>query len=191
MSTGSGFSSGRPFTADSPPPAPPPGPAPCGGAFSAPPPNPWPPILARRPPLLLSFGMASQAEPPAPHPPVSDTETTRRVPTSDDLEGSTYLEIARQREGEEPAPSQPPAPAHPETVVVLDFGSQYSMLMARRIRDCNVYCELLPFDAPWERVQKLNPRAFVLSGGPASVYDENPPLAPAYVFASGLPGRGT
>ncbi|HEU4759227.1 MAG TPA: glutamine-hydrolyzing GMP synthase [Dehalococcoidia bacterium] len=75
-------------------------------------------------------------------------------------------------------------------MVVLDFGSQYSMLIARRVRDCRVYCELVPFDAPWEQVQRLNPRGFILSGGPASVYDEGAPLAPAYVFESGLPVLG-
>ena len=114
----------------------------------------------------------------------------RRIPTSDDLEVSTYLEIAREREGEQPREVEPPAPAQPETVVVLDFGSQYSMLIARRVRECHVYCEVVPFDAPWEQVQKLNPRGFILSGGPASVYDEGAPLAPPYVFDSGLPVLG-
>ncbi len=119
----------------------------------------------------------------------------RRIPTSDDLEVSTYLEIARQREGSLPAdrreqPREGQPPAQPETVVVLDFGSQYSMLIARRVRECHVYCELVPFDAPWEQGQKLNPRGFILSGGPASVYDEGAPLAPTYVFDSGLPVLG-
>ncbi len=117
-------------------------------------------------------------------------DTTHRVPTSDDLEVSTYLEIARQREGEQPREGAPPAPAQPETIIVLDFGSQYSMLIARRVRECHVYCELVPFDAPWEDVQKLNPRGIILSGGPASVYDEGAPLAPTYVFDSGLPVLG-
>ncbi len=117
-------------------------------------------------------------------------DTTHRVPTSDDLEVSTYLEIARQREGEQPREGAPPAPAQPETIIVLDFGSQYSMLITRRVRECHVYCELVPFDAPWEDVQKLNPRGFILSGGPASVYDEGAPLAPTYVFDSGLPVLG-
>ena len=117
-------------------------------------------------------------------------DTTHRVPTSDDLEVSTYLEIAREREGKQPREGEPPTPPQPETVVVLDFGSQYSMLIARRVRDCHVYCELLPFDAPWEQVRKLNPRGFILSGGPASVYDEGAPLAPSYVFESGLPVLG-
>ena len=138
------------------------------------------------------------------HTPKSPPETRRDHPaTSDDLEVSTYLEIAREREGEAPRPGEPGS-AHPErppdadsrktasteTIIVLDFGSQYSMLIARRVRECNVYCELLPFDATWEQVQAAsggNPRGFILSGGPASVYDETAPLAPTYVFESGLP----
>jgi len=125
---------------------------------------------------------------------VNDTENapepTHRVPTSDDLEVSTYLEIARQREGEQPRPGEPTAPAQPQTVVILDFGSQYSMLIARRVRECHVYCEIVAFDAPWEEVRKLNPRGFILSGGPSSVLDEGAPLAPTYVFDSGLPVLG-
>jgi GMP synthase (glutamine-hydrolysing) len=113
-----------------------------------------------------------------------------RVPTTDDIEVSTYLEIAREKGGEQPVASEPAPGAGPETVIVLDFGSQYSMLIARRIRECHVYCELLPFDAPWERVARLNLKGFVLSGGPASVYAENAPLAPAYVFEKGLPVLG-
>jgi GMP synthase (glutamine-hydrolysing) len=113
----------------------------------------------------------------------------RRVPTSDDLEVSTYLEIAREREGEEPVPP-PEAPTPPEAIAILDFGSQYSMLIARRVRECRVYCELVPHDAPWEQVARLGPRGFILSGGPASVYEEGAPTAPAYVFESGLPVLG-
>ncbi|MBI1884849.1 MAG: glutamine-hydrolyzing GMP synthase [Chloroflexi bacterium] len=137
-------------------------------------------------------------QPPTPHP-MNETDTSqetrsppsgRRVPTSDDLEVSTYLEIAREREGEQPLEKPPEAPPRPETIVILDFGSQYSMLIARRVRECNVYCELVPWDAPWERVRALNPRDFILSGGPASVYDRDAPLAPAYVFETGLPVLG-
>src|ERR1043166_8577398 len=81
-------------------------------------------------------------------------------------------------------------PGIPESVVILDFGSQYSLLIARRIRECGVYCELLPHDVPWEQVERLAPRGFVLSGGPASVYDTDAPLAPEWVFKSGLPVLG-
>jgi GMP synthase (glutamine-hydrolysing) len=113
----------------------------------------------------------------------------RRVPTSDDLEVSTYLEIARGKEGEGPVPP-PEAPAPPEAVAVIDFGSQYSMLIARRVRECHVFSELVPHDAPWEQVARLQPRGFILSGGPASVYEEGAPMAPTYVFESGLPVLG-
>ena len=120
--------------------------------------------------------------------PVSATET-HRVPTTGDVEVGTYLEIARERVGA--APVEPAeAPAKPETVVILDFGSQYSMLIARRVRECNVYCELVPWDAPEDEVMRLRPRAFILSGGPASVYEAGAPMAPSYVFESGLPVLG-
>ena len=113
-----------------------------------------------------------------------------RVPTSDDIEVSTYLEIAREKGGEQAVLSEAPAGAGPETVVVIDFGSQYSMLIARRIRECNVYCEIVPYNAPWQDVARLNVKGFVLSGGPASVYGENAPVAPSYIFEKGLPVLG-
>ena len=113
-----------------------------------------------------------------------------RVPTSDDIEVSTYLEIAREKGGEQAVLSEAPTGAGPETVVVIDFGSQYSMLIARRIRECNVYCEIVPYNAPWQDVARLNVKGFVLSGGPASVYGENAPVAPSYIFEKGLPVLG-
>ncbi|MCL4465125.1 MAG: glutamine-hydrolyzing GMP synthase [Chloroflexi bacterium] len=72
----------------------------------------------------------------------------------------------------------------------MDFGSQYSQLIARRVRECRVYCELIPWDAPRERVAALRPRGFILSGGPASVYDREAPSLPDYVLESGLPVLG-
>ena len=82
----------------------------------------------------------------------------------------------------------PPAAAltRPETVVVLDFGSQFSMLIARRVRECNVYCELVPWNAPRERIEALAPRGVILSGGPSSVYDEGAPLVPEWLLHSGI-----
>ncbi|HLE79979.1 MAG TPA: glutamine-hydrolyzing GMP synthase, partial [Dehalococcoidia bacterium] len=64
------------------------------------------------------------------------------------------------------------------------------MLIARRVRECRVYCELLPYDAPWEKVAGLNPKGFILSGSPASVYDPGAPMIPAYVLESRLPVLG-
>ena len=64
------------------------------------------------------------------------------------------------------------------------------MLIARRVRECNVYCEILPYDAPPEQVAKLNPKGFILSGGPASVYEADAPMAPAYIYESKVPVLG-
>ncbi len=114
-----------------------------------------------------------------------------RVATSDDVEVATYLEIAKGKGGEQPVPKEVPPPAtERETIVVIDFGSQYSMLIARRVRECRVYCELVPYDAPWERIAPLHPKGFILSGGPASVYAPGAPLAPAYIYESGVPLLG-
>ena len=77
-----------------------------------------------------------------------------------------------------------------ETVVVIDFGSQYSMLIARRVRESNVYCEIIRHTADWDSVAQLNPKGIILSGGPASVYEPGAPLAPSWVYDSGLPVLG-
>ncbi|MFP6653566.1 MAG: glutamine-hydrolyzing GMP synthase [Dehalococcoidia bacterium] len=99
------------------------------------------------------------------------------------------MEIAQELSGQRLDQSEP-IEAHQETVLVLDFGSQYSRLIARRIREAHVYCEIIPHDAPWETVADLNPKGIILSGGPASVYEDDAPLAPAWVFESGLPVLG-
>ena len=113
-----------------------------------------------------------------------------RVSVSDDLEVSTYLEIAQEKQGVEPVSGLGAAPGSRETIVILDFGSQYSMLIARRVRESHVYCEIVPYDAPWEKVAPLNPKGFILSGGPASVYEPNAPMAPTYVVERQLPVLG-
>jgi GMP synthase (glutamine-hydrolysing) len=77
-----------------------------------------------------------------------------------------------------------------DSIAVLDFGSQYSQLIARRVREAQVYCELFPWDAPAEKVQALQPRGYILSGGPSSVYAPGAPFIPAYVLESGLPILG-
>ncbi|GAB4497860.1 MAG: glutamine-hydrolyzing GMP synthase [Anaerolineales bacterium] len=78
---------------------------------------------------------------------------------------------------------------HP-AIAILDFGSQYSQLIARRVRELQIYCELFPHDAPQKTVLALQPRGFILSGGPNSVYAEGAPQIPAYVLQSGLPILG-
>ncbi|MCS7261418.1 MAG: glutamine-hydrolyzing GMP synthase [Anaerolineae bacterium] len=77
-----------------------------------------------------------------------------------------------------------------ETIVILDFGSQYSQLIARRVREAAVYCELVPYHTPAEEVMHLQPRGFILSGGPASVYAPDAPHLPDYVLQSGRPVLG-
>ncbi len=77
-----------------------------------------------------------------------------------------------------------------DSIAILDFGSQYTQLIARRVREAHVYCELFPWDAPEERVMALEPKGFILSGGPNSVYDAGAPTLPRYVLASGLPVLG-
>lgn len=62
-----------------------------------------------------------------------------------------------------------------DTLVIIDFGSQYTQLIARRIRESNVYCEILPYDTPLEKILSRKPKGIILSGGPASVYDSFPP----------------
>ena len=89
----------------------------------------------------------------------------------------------------QPTPAFDPAKGH-ETIVVLDFGSQFTMLIARRVRELNTYCEVLPFDALAERINGLDVRGIILSGGPNSVYDDGAPLAPQWVWDSGLPVLG-
>jgi GMP synthase (glutamine-hydrolysing) len=83
----------------------------------------------------------------------------------------------------------PPMPH--DTIIVLDFGSQYAQLIARRVREQRVYSELVHWDAPAEQVL-ANPavKGFILSGGPASVYEPGAPTLPAYVLESGLPVLG-
>jgi GMP synthase (glutamine-hydrolysing) len=115
---------------------------------------------------------------------------THRIAASDDIEVSTYLGLAKELRGERPVPEPKLPPTKRETIVVLDFGSQYSMLIARRVRECNVYCELVPYDTPWERIASLNPRGFILSGGPASVYDPGAPMPLPYIYESHLPVMG-
>jgi GMP synthase (glutamine-hydrolysing) len=77
-----------------------------------------------------------------------------------------------------------------DAVVVLDFGSQYSQLITRRVRECGVYCELKHHDTPWEEIAKLNPKGVILSGGPASVYEPGAPQIPDWVFEQRLPVLG-
>jgi GMP synthase (glutamine-hydrolysing) len=77
-----------------------------------------------------------------------------------------------------------------DAIAILDFGSQYSQLIARRVREAHVYCELFPHNAEPERIQSLQPLGFILSGGPASVYEPGAPQIPGFILQSGLPILG-
>jgi len=118
-------------------------------------------------------------------------KASRRVATSGDIEVSTYLEIAKEIGGVQPAAAKEAIPSgEHEAIIVIDFGSQYSLLIARRVRECQVYCELVSPDTPWEKIAPLNPKGFILSGGPGSVYEANAPMTPSYVYESHLPVLG-
>jgi len=82
------------------------------------------------------------------------------------------------------------AAAEADSIVVLDFGSQYSQLIARRIRELNVYSELLPFDTAWSDIAARKPKAVILSGGPASVYEAGSPHPDPALWQGGLPVLG-
>src|SRR5207244_7691901 len=119
-----------------------------------------------------------------------------RVDSSGDVEVGTYLQIAEAQTTGESTPKPdtrhptPASAASRDTVAVIDFGSQYAQLIARRVREHHVYCELIPHDAPEERARALKPKGFILSGGPASVYAPGAPLLPRHVLDSGKPILG-
>jgi GMP synthase (glutamine-hydrolysing) len=77
-----------------------------------------------------------------------------------------------------------------EQIVILDFGSQYTQVIARRIRECNVYSVILRYDTPAEQIRALNPSGLILSGGPSSVYARKAPLPDRKIFGLGLPVLG-
>ena len=110
-----------------------------------------------------------------------------RVLAPDDAEVEAYLEQALHA----PPPTRAEEPgAAPDTIVILDFGSQFAQLIARRVRELNVYSELLPHDTPWDEIERRRPKAIILSGGPASVYDEGAPKADPALWSGRYPVLG-
>ena len=77
-----------------------------------------------------------------------------------------------------------------DSIAILDFGSQYAQLIARRVREAHVYCELFPWDAPADKILALKPKGFILSGGPRSVYEDGAPHIQEFILDSGLPILG-
>ena len=75
-------------------------------------------------------------------------------------------------------------------ILILDFGSQYTQLIARRVRESQVYCELHPWDMDADAIREFDPAGIILSGGPNSVYEDETPKAPEVVFELGVPVLG-
>ena len=76
-----------------------------------------------------------------------------------------------------------------QLVLIIDFGAQYSQVIARKIRECNVYCEVLSWRTPFEEIVKKNPIGIVLSGGPSSVYENGAPTIDKRVFELNIPSQ--
>jgi GMP synthase (glutamine-hydrolysing) len=113
-----------------------------------------------------------------------------RVLAPDDAEVEAYLETALNAPGPERAATDQPASAGRGVVAVLDFGSQFAQLIARRVRELNVYSELLPHDTPLAELQRRGVSAVILSGGPSSVYDADAPKPDAAIWSGRLPVLG-
>jgi GMP synthase (glutamine-hydrolysing) len=111
-----------------------------------------------------------------------------RVLAPDDAEVEAYLEQALH--APPPQRVETEAPEQPETVAILDFGSQFAQLIARRVRELNVYSELLPHDTPMSDLERRGVRAVILSGGPSSVYDADAPRADPALWSGRIPVLG-
>jgi GMP synthase (glutamine-hydrolysing) len=146
-------------------------------------------------------------QPPAADPPTRERGKTvhgepanagHRVLAPDDAEVEAYLETALKAPPPERSPEDRPGGsirgthdlAEPDTVIVLDFGSQFAQLICRRVRELNVYSELVPHDTPWSEIERRRPRAVILSGGPNSVYDTDAPMPDPGVWSGRIPVLG-
>ena len=77
-----------------------------------------------------------------------------------------------------------------ELVIVIDFGGQYNQLVARRVRECNVYCEIYSYKTDLEKIKEMNPKGIILTGGPNSCYEEGAPTCSKELFEMGIPVLG-
>jgi GMP synthase (glutamine-hydrolysing) len=116
-----------------------------------------------------------------------------RVLAPDDAEVEAYLETALKAPAPDRSPDDRPARGAdtiPGTVVILDFGSQFAQLIARRVRELDVYSELLPHDTPLDELERRGARAIILSGGPMSVYDPGAPRPDPAIWSGRIPVLG-
>jgi GMP synthase (glutamine-hydrolysing) len=120
-----------------------------------------------------------------------------RVLAPDDAEVEAYLETALKAPAPERSANDRPggvgsgtSSTEPDSIIVLDFGSQFAQLIARRVRELNVYSELLPHDTPWAEIERRKPKAIILSGGPMSVYDEGAPRPDPGIWSGEIPVLG-
>jgi GMP synthase (glutamine-hydrolysing) len=116
-----------------------------------------------------------------------------RVLAPDDAEVDAYLETALNAPTVERSSDDRPigtVATAPETVVILDFGSQFAQLIARRVRELDVYSELMPHDTPYEELERRGTRAIILSGGPMSVYDPDAPRPDPAIWSGRIPVLG-
>ncbi|MDF2734585.1 MAG: putative synthase, partial [Chloroflexota bacterium] len=116
-----------------------------------------------------------------------------RVLAPDDAEVEAYLETALKAPAPDRSTDDQPGSAAttvPGPVVVLDFGSQFAQLIARRVRELDVYSELLPHDTPYEELERRGTQAIILSGGPNSVYDHDAPKPDPAVWGGRIPVLG-
>ena len=77
-----------------------------------------------------------------------------------------------------------------QKVLILDFGGQYNQLIARRVRECNVYCEVHPYNMSLEKIREFAPIGIIFTGGPSSVYEEGAPRLEKEIFEMGIPILG-
>lgn len=77
-----------------------------------------------------------------------------------------------------------------ETILILDFGGQYNQLIARRVRECNVFCEVKPYNTPLEELRAMEPIGVIFTGGPNSVYLDDAPRVAPDIFTWGVPILG-
>lgn len=135
----------------------------------------------------------SSAKKPAPVPrKTGKTKSTAKTKTkSGRVEASTNGALpAKPRTAKSPAVVAPAGPLTSETVLVFDFGSQYAQLIARRVREQHVYCQIVRHDLTADRVREINPKGMIFSGGPSSVYEKGAPRCDPKLFELGIPTLG-